>query len=48
MPFAYHQLALIEMKENNFDVTKILLNRVKENYKEYDFENRLVPQGNLF
>lgn len=44
MPFAYHQLALIEMKENNFDAAKNLLNKVKDNYKDYDFENRLVPQ----
>ena len=32
------------MKENNYDTSKSLLNKVKENYKEYDFESRLVPQ----
>ena len=44
MPFAYHQLAMLEMKDSNFDITKNLLNKVKENFKDYDFENRLVPQ----
>lgn len=43
-PFASHQLALIEMNEKNFDTSKQLLNKVKDNYKDYDFENRLLPQ----
>jgi hypothetical protein len=44
LPFAYHQLALIEMKDKNYDVSKSLLNKSKDNFKEYDFENRLIAQ----